>query len=190
MTLAPSAAFVDVLLLVWMGYGGWISFRTWRHKGNEDEGSGAVFGMGIFVPFVIAFLLRRAGIGLLTPQTAEVLAWVGGSLMLVGIVVWMRAIATLGELFSVSVYVGEDHRLVDGGIFSRVRHPAYAGMLTTLLGYGVASGDWVAAIAFVAVPFAAFSYRIAVEERVLVRHLGRPYEEYMTRTKRLIPFIY
>jgi protein-S-isoprenylcysteine O-methyltransferase Ste14 len=32
-------------------------------------------------------------------------------------------------------------------------------------------------------------YRIHVEERVLQERLGRPYQEYMRRTKRLIPYI-
>jgi protein-S-isoprenylcysteine O-methyltransferase Ste14 len=32
--------------------------------------------------------------------------------------------------------------------------------------------------------------RIAVEEGVLARELGAPYQEYMKRTKRLIPFFY
>ncbi len=33
------------------------------------------------------------------------------------------------------------------------------------------------------------SYRIQVEERVLQEHLGQRYQEYMRRTKRLIPFV-
>jgi protein-S-isoprenylcysteine O-methyltransferase Ste14 len=33
------------------------------------------------------------------------------------------------------------------------------------------------------------SYRIHVEEHVLQEHLGLRYQEYMRRTKRLIPFV-
>jgi protein-S-isoprenylcysteine O-methyltransferase Ste14 len=33
------------------------------------------------------------------------------------------------------------------------------------------------------------SYRIHVEEHVLQEQLGQPYQEYMRRTKRLIPFV-
>jgi protein-S-isoprenylcysteine O-methyltransferase Ste14 len=33
------------------------------------------------------------------------------------------------------------------------------------------------------------SYRIHVEEHVLQEHLGQRYQEYMRRTKRLIPFV-
>jgi protein-S-isoprenylcysteine O-methyltransferase Ste14 len=35
----------------------------------------------------------------------------------------------------------------------------------------------------------AFSYRIKVEKRVLLENLGASYQEYMRRTKRLIPFV-
>jgi len=35
----------------------------------------------------------------------------------------------------------------------------------------------------------AYAYRIVIEERALVETLGPEYQHYVTRTKRLIPFI-
>ena len=34
------------------------------------------------------------------------------------------------------------------------------------------------------------AYRIRVEERALVETLGQSYRDYMTRTKRLVPFLF
>ena len=36
----------------------------------------------------------------------------------------------------------------------------------------------------------AFLRRMRIEERALSNGLGRPYTEYMQRTKRLVPFVY
>lgn len=188
--MAPSAVFVNVLLVVWLAYGGYISARTYRGGGTGDRGTRFVFFAGIFAPFAIGFAIERAGIGLVEPAWAVVLGWAGGCVMLVGIVVWMRAIATLGKLFSVNVDITDDHRIIDTGAYAHVRHPAYAGMLTVMLGYGVASGDWLVAIVFVAVPLAAFLYRISVEERALLERFGDAYRDYMRRTKRLVPYVY
>jgi protein-S-isoprenylcysteine O-methyltransferase Ste14 len=182
--------YVTTLLVVWLGYGGWTTARTYRRGGRQDRGSRLVFVLGIFSPFAVAFLVGRAGVGALGLGIATALAWVGGTVMLGGIVLWMVAISTLGEYFSVNVDIPEDHRLVDTGVYARVRHPAYAGMLVTMLGYGIASGNWVVACVFPLIPTAAFLHRIRVEEQALVAHLGSAYTEYMERTRRFVPFVY
>jgi protein-S-isoprenylcysteine O-methyltransferase Ste14 len=149
-----------------------------------------VFVAGIFTPFVVAFALKVAGVRLPMPFPATAVAWTGGTVMLAGIVLWMRAIATLGPYFSVNVDIPADHQLVERGVYSRVRHPAYAGMIVTEAGFGIASADWLVALAFLAIPATAFLHRIRVEERALTEHLGDAYRDYARRTRRLIPFVY
>jgi len=38
--------------------------------------------------------------------------------------------------------------------------------------------------------FIGYSYRVKVEEDILVTALGEPYSQYIKRTKRFIPYIY
>jgi protein-S-isoprenylcysteine O-methyltransferase Ste14 len=38
--------------------------------------------------------------------------------------------------------------------------------------------------------FAAFRWRMGIEEAALLEALGEPYQSYMKRTKRLIPMVY
>ena len=71
-----------------------------------------------------------------------------------------------------------------------IRHPAYLGSLTTMVGLGVALENWLSIILLVVLPLAGLLYRIAVEEKVLVGHFGQTYLDYMSRTKRLIPGVY
>jgi protein-S-isoprenylcysteine O-methyltransferase Ste14 len=185
-----SQIFVFSLLVVWLAYGGWTTARTYRNGGRQDRGSKRVFVAGIFSPFVVGFLVTQGGLGLPFPAHAAALEWAGGTVMLAGIVLWMRAIATLGRYFSVNVDIPEDHRLVDTGVYAWVRHPAYAGMIITEAGFGIASADAVVAIAFLLIPAAAFLHRIGVEERALEVHLGDSYRSYASRTRRLVPFVY
>ena len=37
---------------------------------------------------------------------------------------------------------------------------------------------------------AAYAYRISVEEAALLAALGEPYQQYVRRTRRLIPFLF
>ena len=70
-----------------------------------------------------------------------------------------------------------------------IRHPSYTGLLITLLGYGLSLTNWLSLLVLMGCALIGFSYRIHVEEHVLQAQLGQRYQEYMRRTKRLIPFV-
>jgi protein-S-isoprenylcysteine O-methyltransferase len=71
-----------------------------------------------------------------------------------------------------------------------IRHPAYLGHLLSLFGLGLVSGNAFALVALTVLPAAATLYRIRVEERALINHFGVSYQEYASRTKKLLPGIY
>jgi protein-S-isoprenylcysteine O-methyltransferase Ste14 len=122
--------------------------------------------------------------------TAEPAFWIGMALVLVGMIIRAVAIVTLGRYFTVNVAIQKEHELIERGMYRHIRHPSYLGSLLSFLGVGLAMGNWLSlAVAFL-VPFIAFSYRMAVEERALVDHFGDRYRDYAGRTKRLIPRIY
>ncbi len=58
------------------------------------------------------------------------------------------------------------------------------------IGTGLALGSWASTALLALAAFAVYSYRIAVEERALLRVIGEPYRDFMTKRRRLIPFIY
>jgi protein-S-isoprenylcysteine O-methyltransferase len=111
-------------------------------------------------------------------------------LFAVGLILRWWAIVTLGRFFTVDVTIERDHEVVDRGPFRWVRHPSYTGVLLAFVGWALTLRNWTA-IAVVLVPiFVAFYRRMNVEEDALRAALGARYEEYMRRTKRLVPFIY
>lgn len=83
-----------------------------------------------------------------------------------------------------------DQQVVQHGPYKLIRHPSYTGALVVVIGLGLMIGNWVSLCALATCLFLGLLYRISVEERELRLHLGQPYEEYMQRTKRLIPFLF
>ena len=83
-----------------------------------------------------------------------------------------------------------DHRLLDTGLYSVVRHPSYLGALIAFFGLGLALDNAVSlALIAIATP-CLYLYRIREEDAVLLAAFGDPYRDYCARTKRLIPWVY
>jgi protein-S-isoprenylcysteine O-methyltransferase Ste14 len=116
--------------------------------------------------------------------------YIGILIMVIGLVIRISAIVSLGRMFTYNVTIRDGHELVTSGIYRIVRHPAYTGMLLTFAGYGLALNNWLGfAIAFAPV-FAVMKKRIAIEETVLVDQFGDAYVEYVKRSWRLVPWVY
>ena len=118
--------------------------------------------------------------------------WLGACLLLMagGLVIRWTAILTLGRFFTTHVAIHQDHRLVRTGLFRRVRHPSYTGLLLLVLGLALSFGNWLS-FAVIVIPFlAALLYRIRVEEASLTEALGPDYIEYRKTTKCLVPGLY
>ena len=142
--------------------------------------------VGIFGAFWSAGHLRSAEIGFARLP----IYWSGIALILAGTAFRWYAIRTLGIYFTRDVATRPDQQVVQNGPYRLIRHPSYTGGLMALLGIGLALGNWIGLALIVLLPLAAYLYRMGIEERVLVEALGQPYRDYMSRTRRLIPFVY
>lgn len=114
----------------------------------------------------------------------------GLSLLVAGIAIRWMAIYALGEYFTCTVVITDDHRLIRTGLYRHLRHPSYTGALVAHLGLGLSFTNWFS-LALSSLPFlAAAMYRIHVEEQALSEAFGKEYLEYSRETKRLIPKLY
>lgn len=156
---------------------------------TRDRGSlGVVLGL-VAVGVLVAFWLAARAPGAAIRWGQPVVFGVGIALMLLGVALRSAAIRTLGHNFAPTVSVRPGQPVVEAGPYRYIRHPSYSGALLTLLGLGLALGGWASVLAVLLCGGAGVAYRVSVEERMLRRSLGRPYEEYMRRTRRLIPFV-
>jgi protein-S-isoprenylcysteine O-methyltransferase Ste14 len=118
------------------------------------------------------------------------LGWTGCAVTALGIALHFGSLLTLGRRYSPVVSVADDFCLIETGVYRFIRHPIYAGILLTELGFGLALSNGLSLAALLLPTGAAVAYRIAVEERALHHHLGAPYAAYAARTKRLIPGVF
>jgi protein-S-isoprenylcysteine O-methyltransferase Ste14 len=141
---------------------------------------------GIALYFLLGWLLPAATI----PWQRTALFSLGVGLILLGVALRWYAIWTLGEYFTREVTVSADQEIVQKGPYRYIRHPAYSGTFLTMLGVGLAMTNWASLVVLFACVLAGHIYRVRVEEKALVQHIGRPYIEYMHRTRRFVPLIF
>lgn len=173
-----------------------ISFRNRSKNLSEgaDRFSHFIVWLSTIPPIFFAYLIQKHLIfadGFGSFATLFPLPGYLGCLFIAfGVTIRGLAVATLKKQFTVKVSIVERHEIVETGIYKIIRHPAYLGYLASLLGIGLALGNWVGLAALAALPLAGILYRIHVEESALLRYFGPAYQAYASRTKRLLPGIW
>jgi len=142
--------------------------------------------LAIGLDFALSFLLPQATI--LWHRIA--LFFVGIALMLAGLAFRFYSMSLLGRFFTYQVAVHPGQTVIEAGPYHYIRHPSYTGAFITLIGLGLALGNWAGLFALLACMGAAYAYRISVEEAALLAALGDPYAQYVRRTRRLVPFLF
>ena len=141
--------------------------------------------VGISLDFVFVFRVQRAAI----PWLRTEIFFAGIAIMWLGIAFRYYAMRVLGRYFTFDVAVHTNQTVIEAGPYHYIRHPSYTGALITLFGFGLTLGNWAGLLAILTCGAIGYSYRIKVEESALAAAIGDPYKKYMTRTKRLIPFV-
>jgi protein-S-isoprenylcysteine O-methyltransferase Ste14 len=182
------------ILLCWgifVAYFAATAFAVKRTVEKQDWKWRLILG-AVVVAAVI--LIRRGGAlsaytgAVLWPSTV-VIGVIADVVTLGGLAVVLWARYVLGENWSGSPAIKENHELIERGPYAYVRHPIYSGLLVMILGaailYGRVSGFALLVAAFIGIGFKAFQ-----EERLLTRHFPTAYPEYRARVKALIPFMF
>lgn len=119
----------------------------------------------------------------------DAVRWLGVALYAMGGALRLWPVYVLGNRFSGLVAIQPGHTLVTTGIYRVIRNPSYLGLLLNSLGWGLAFRSWIGVILTAAtlVPLVA---RMNAEERLLRSQFGEEYDEYCSRTARLIPGLY
>ena len=155
---------------------------------EKDRGSLRVILWTIVLANAGAFAF--AGLLPAMAMTMALPAYITGILLIVcGSLLRRHCFAMLGERFTYAVAATTDQTVIETGAYRFVRHPSYLAGLIHFAGIGLGLGNWASLALCIILPVLAYSYRISVEERVLVQTIGPAYESDMKRTKRLIPFI-
>ena len=170
-----------------------------RSKGKDTKGMDrkeSDKGSTIFVSMAIAtgiILVIYAPVGnyfgICAFYNIEV-SIIGIILAIFGFFIRFFALSTLGKFFTRTLREVEEHKLVTNGIYKRLRHPGYLANILLFIGMSLMMQNGLAIITILILFISAYSYRIHVEEKMLIGIFGEEYLEYQKRSKKLLPFVY
>jgi protein-S-isoprenylcysteine O-methyltransferase Ste14 len=156
--------------------------RRGNSKIRGDKGSLIIMWLAITLGFTCGFILSKP----LIPFWSGF----GFSFLVFGLIIRWLSILQLGKSFTVNVAITDSSILKTDGIYERIRHPSYSGLLAGIAGFAFTMSSVFSFIALVIPVFLSILYRIQIEEKLLINEFGSAYLDYKSKTKRLIPGIY
>ena len=118
------------------------------------------------------------------PRPTGLLA-VAGVLFFAGLVLIAVSAFGLGSALTPTPVPTSGGRLTTSGLYRLVRHPIYTGVLATVAGITLRSGNWVH-VAIAIATYLFFDRKAAWEEQQL-REAYPDYDDYAARTPKFIP---
>lgn len=143
-------------------------------------------GLGI-IPFIYV-ATKFWGVG--ERPFIPALAWLGLVLALGALWLFWRTHKELGRNWSVSLEVRDKHELVTNGVYRFVRHPMYSAFFLWAVAQALLLPNWIAGFSGLIGFGTLFLFRVGREEQLMIDAFGDQYRAYMTRTARVIPWIY
>jgi protein-S-isoprenylcysteine O-methyltransferase Ste14 len=122
--------------------------------------------------------------------THPVLILIGLALFAISLRLFRVTHKALGAMWSHSLDLRENHRLVSTGIYERLRHPMYSAFWLWALAQPFLLSNWVAGLAGIVGFGTLYFLRVGQEERMMEERFGDEYRAYQRRTHRIIPGIH
>jgi protein-S-isoprenylcysteine O-methyltransferase Ste14 len=142
--------------------------------------------MGIsFILFFSSPLLNYLQLGKISYR------WIGAIgvfLGITGIIIRCIAFYTLGRFFTRTLQVTENQTLTMNGIYKYIRHPGYLSDILIFLGVAMALCNLIPVIFVISTYPMVYTYRIKMEEKMLIEIFGETYLHYKKRSWSLLPF--
>lgn len=186
-------AFFLTAFLIWIAVETYVQLRDRKllDKSTDNNTLKEVLMLSM-ITLLLCLVVRLLFPGLYIVSLAkeEYTLWFGGVLILAGTALRFWAVQTLGKFFRRTVMIQKEHELIRKGPYLLLRHPSYTGAYLGIIGFSIATNNWLSLLVGLILGFFSFWHRIQVEEKVLSTHFGKKFDSYRAETKKLIPFIW
>ena len=141
----------------------------------------------VVLQLILIALIAMAGAprSVVTGLAGTALVVLGSALMVTGGVMAFLGMQALGSSFTPNPRPLEAGQLVESGIYGRVRHPIYGGVVLGALGWGVLNGSLLAVV-LTGLLLLVFTLKSIREEGWLADQYPG-YRDYASRTRRFFP---
>ncbi len=176
-----------LLAAVWLGSLPFVKRTIYKQSMSSYLQQTVVFTVGLYLLFGSPSTPDWFNQPVFTVTLPIALAGLGMAICGVGVSIWARL--TLGENWSSSPSIKQDHALIVTGPYRIVRHPIYTGFLIALLGSSLPHG---LVRSFLAVLTCAVGLylKVSVEEEFMVQRFGEAYLRYRRNVSALVPFLF
>lgn len=106
----------------------------------------------------------------------------GAFLIIIGILMRILALFSLGKQFSREIAIYEDHKLVTSGIYAYLRHPLYLALLLELAGMILFMQAWFLSPLWLILAMILI-HTIKKEDQILEKEFGQAFRDYKTRVR-------
>jgi protein-S-isoprenylcysteine O-methyltransferase Ste14 len=156
-------------------------------KKKRDRGSMLIMWICISASITAGFIFANR----MKWNSINYLIWFFGLLTyFIGLFIRWSSIIQLKDAFTVDVAINQQHELKTDGLYRFIRHPSYLGLLLIISGLSFGMNSIYSIFVIIIPIFLAVSYRIQVEEKLLMSEFGEKYTQFKLTTKKIIPFIY
>lgn len=116
------------------------------------------------------------------PNYPEAIRWVGVGVGVISQVLFTSVHIHLGQNFSYTLRIGDEHTLITDGPYRYVRHPMYSAFLVFHISIFLVTKNWFFGIIWIAGLTLFLFLRISKEEEMLIEVFGEKYLEYKGKT--------
>ncbi len=156
-----------------------------NHKRGAETVRMAVAGAGLGAVPLIYLWTPLLSFADRTPSWPSV--FLGGLTAGGALALFLFTHKALGKLWSVSLQLKQEHKLVTHGIYETLRHPMYTAFWLMALAQALFLANWLAGFSgLLGFGFLFFS-RIGPEEKMMSARFGEEWRQYCARTWRIIP---
>ncbi len=153
--------------------------------GSQSQQLAVLLLLSLALLWFLPFADRR---GILTLQ-GEYWRYLGLLFYAIGVGVRIAALRDLGEYFSAYVTLQSNHRLIQRGIYSRIRHPLYLSLLLAPTGIALIFASYLAIPILILASLFVFD-RVRREESLLADRFSSEFAAYRSRTWKLVPLVF
>ncbi len=113
--------------------------------------------------------------------------WLGAAVFAFAIWLLWRSHADLGENWTATPNLREEHKLITHGVYRYIRHPMYAAHWLWGIAQVLLLQNWIAGLSMLASFALLYLLRVPREEEMMLAHFGDEYRAYMRQTGRVLP---